>query len=350
MDYLLLFAGLLSLLVGAEVLVRGAIRLATAFGVSRLVVGLTVVAFGTSAPELVVSVGAALSGQSSIAVGNVVGSNIANVLLIVGASATILPIAVASRVVRWDVPLMIAVSLGFSLMALDGELTRLDGVVLVVGIFAYTWWQVRGGRQAPESTVHEAGALVTSLGSSAVLVVVGLAALWLGGRWFVDGSVALARAWGLSELVIGLTVVAVGTSLPEAATSIVASFRGESDLAVGNVVGSNVFNVLAVMGLSALTTPEAIPVATTALYFDIPVMVAAAVVCLPIFFTGAVVARWEGALLLVYYVVYVGFVIGSTRAPALALYLGQWVIWVVIPATAVALGISVVAWSRARAT
>ncbi len=304
-------------------------------------------AFGTSAPELVVSVGSAVSGQPGIALGNVVGSNIANVLLIVGVSAFILPIAIATRVVRWDVPLMIAVSLGFFAMALDGEITRFDGMVLLVGIFAYTWWQVREGRQTPDRDA-EKPAVAPSRGLSAVLVLVGLAALWIGGRWFVAGSVSLARAWGLSELVIGLTVVAVGTSLPEAATSVVASFRGESDLAVGNIVGSNVFNVLAVMGASASMAPEAIQIAPTALRFDIPVMVAAGVVCLPIFFTGAVVARWEGAVLFGYYIAYVGFVIWSVRAPALAPYFGRLVVGVVIPVTIVTLAFSVFTSLRAR--
>jgi cation:H+ antiporter len=311
-------------------------------------VGLTVVAFGTSAPELVVSVGSALSGNANIAVGNVVGSNIANILLIVGASALVLPIVVVSRVVRWDVPLMIAVSLVFSVLALDGRLSRFDGWLLLAGIFGYTGWQLRQGRQAPESDVEQPSGAGTPRWGAVGLVVLGLGALWLGGRSFVAGSVSLARAWGLSELVIGLTIVAVGTSLPEMATSLVASVRGESDLAVGNIVGSNVFNILAVMGASALLAPEAIAIAPTALRFDIPVMVAAAVVCLPIVFTGGVVARWEGAMLLGYYGAYVGFVIGSVRLPTLAPYFGRWVVWVVLPVTLVTLGLSVFASIRAR--
>jgi cation:H+ antiporter len=280
-----------------------------------------------------------------VALGNVVGSNIANILLILGLSAAILPIVVTSRVIRFDVPLMIAVSLGFGALALDGRVSRLDGLVLLAGIGAYTWWNAREGR-AGDTTLAASPGEKRSL-TTIVALIAGLGALWLGGRWFVDGAVALARTWGLSELVIGLTVVALGTSLPEAATSVVASVRGERDLAVGNVVGSNVFNLLAVMGAAALVAPEGITVAPTVLRFDIPVMIAAAVVCLPVVFTGAVVARWEGVLLIGYYAAYTGFVVLSARGATLAPLFGRIMLYFVVPLTVVTLtALSIAAWRR----
>lgn len=334
------------LLIGAEVLVRSASRLATSFGVSRLVVGLTVVAFGTSAPELVVSVSAATAGQPGIALGNVVGSNIANILLILGLSATILPMAVTSRVIRWDVPLMLFVSFGFGGMALDSRISRIDGLVLIASITVYIWWNVREGRG--KETPSPLPSHRRETGRNSVFVILGLGALWLGGRWLVEGAVDLARWWGLSELVIGLTIVAVGTSLPEAATSVVAGLRGERDIAIGNVVGSNVFNLLAVMGASALVAPEGITVAPTALRFDIPVMIAASVACLPVAFTGAVIARWEGILFLAYYVAYVGFIILNMRAPALTPYFGRMMLYFVLPLTAITLVVAVARSLRQR--
>jgi cation:H+ antiporter len=317
-DVLLLLGGLVLLVTGGELLVRGASGLARAIGLSPLVVGLTVVSFATSAPELAVTVGAAVSGSPGLAVGNVVGSNIANILLVLGLSALVLPLTVRSRLVRLDVPVMIALSVAFYLMALDGTISTLDGALLLAALLAYVVrmiWRTRRPRstreadqdtQAAEADVETASRPVWL---DVVLVAAGVGALVLGANWLVDSATGIASALGVSDLVIGLTVVAIGTSLPELATSVIAVRRGERDLAVGNVVGSNIFNIGSVLGLTAIISPGGVPVAEAAIGFDLPFMVAVALALLPIVFTGAIVARWEGSLFLAYYLAYTMFLL-----------------------------------------
>ncbi|MFG9450959.1 calcium/sodium antiporter [Pseudomonas aeruginosa] len=345
--------GLALLIVGAELLVRGASRLALRFGITPLVVGLTVVAFGTSAPELAVSVQAGLAGQSDIAAGNIVGSNIFNVLFILGLAALILPLAVSQQLVRLDVPLMIAVSLLFWIMALDGRIGRFDGLLLLAGIVAYTLFAIRQGRkESPEiqaEYAQEFGAAkdgwLGRLPVQLALIAAGLALLVLGATWLVDSAVAIARVLGVSEVVIGLTIIAAGTSLPEVATSIVAALRGERDIAVGNVVGSNLFNLLSIGGLAALVTPGGLEVAASLVRFDLPVMVAVAFACLPIFATGHRIARWEGALFVAYYAAYTTFLIlAATRHAALPQFSAA-MLGFVLPITVVTLA---VLWMRQR--
>lgn len=326
MTLLLFVAGLVLLVVGAELLVRGASRLAIAVGISPLIIGLTVVAFGTSAPELAVSVKASLDGQANIAVGNVVGSNIFNVLFILGLSALLVPLVVSRQLLRVDVPLMIAASLLVTWMAWDGVLSRAEGAVLFSGILLYTgglaYYGMRQGAadklalevQPPKPT----GA---SIALNVALIVVGLAMLVLGSRWLVQSATVLAEWMGVSDLVIGLTIVAAGTSLPEVVTSVVAGLRGERDIAVGNVVGSNLFNILCVLGLTAVVAPAGIAVAPAALALDLPVMIAVALVCLPIFFTGGEISRWEGLLLLGYYGAYTTYlVLAASHHPRLDVF------------------------------
>ena len=301
MTFVYLIAGLVLLVAGAEVLVRGAARLAAQFGIPPLIIGLTVVAFGTSAPETAVSVQAAFNGSGDLAIGNVIGSNIANILLILGMTALIAPLVVSRQLIRLDVPIMIGASLLVFALAWDGSLSRLDGALLFAGILAYTAFLIISSRRdkttaaddefATEFGLNEAPkpyAGLINLG----LIVVGLVLLVSGSNFLVEGAVSLARALGLSELVIGLTVVAVGTSLPELATSVMAAIKGERDIAVGNIVGSNIFNLLCVLGLASLVSPSAIPVAANALAFDFPVMIAVAIACLPIFFNGYSIKRW----------------------------------------------------------
>jgi cation:H+ antiporter len=301
---------------GGELLVRGAASLAAAFKISPLVIGLTVVAFGTSAPELGVSVQAAIAGDADVAIGNVVGSNITNVLLILGASALVAPLIVSSQLIRIDVPLMIGASFGLWGVAANGYLDRWEGVVMFTLLVLYIVYCIRKSRGEHVDVVHEfdleyrrevngALAIVQQL----AFVIIGLVMLGFGAKLLVDGAVAFATWLGVSELVIGLTVVAVGTSLPEAVTSIVASYRGQRDIAVGNVVGSNLFNILCVLGLTAIVSPVAVPVSSVAQQFDIPVMVAVAVICLPIFWAGHQIRRFEGALLMVYYILYISYLI-----------------------------------------
>jgi cation:H+ antiporter len=318
-----LVVGLVVLVAGGELLVRGASSLAAAARISPLVIGLTVVAFGTSSPELAVTMRSAFAGQTDLAVGNVVGSNICNVLLILGLSAMIAPLVVSAQLVRLDVPLMIGASVLMLLLGLDGTVGRLDGLLMFGALVAYVVWSIRQSRKERKAIVDEFAAHLPrpdggSLGQIALqllLVATGLVLLTVGANWLIDGAVGIARKFGLSELMIGLTILAVGTSLPEVAASVIAAIRGERDIAVGNVVGSNLFNILGVLGLSALVAPNAIAVAPAALQFDIPVMIAVAIACLPVFFTGHLIARWEGAMFFAYYVAYVAYlVLAATRA------------------------------------
>lgn len=307
---LLLILGLVVLVAGAEGLVRGGSRLAAAFGVSPLVVGLTVVAFGTSAPELVISVVAAAEGRTAIALGNVLGSNIANVLLILGAAAVFAPVPVAAAVVRREVPIMIAVTLLFGGLALNGSIGRTEGMLLIAVLVAYVVLAYRmSKREAP--AVEEEFAEALSLrprggrfARDALLALAGLVLLVVGARLAVTGATALALAAGMSDRVVGLTVVAVGTSLPELATTLVAAARRQMDLAVGNIVGSSIFNLLGILGLAALVHPIAVP--QESLRLDFLVALVAALATLPIAWTQRRISRGEGALMLAGYTAYVG--------------------------------------------
>jgi cation:H+ antiporter len=353
---LTLLAGLVILTVGAELLVRSASFLAAAASISPLVIGLTVVAFGTSAPEMAVSVNAAIAGQADVAVGNVVGSNILNVLLILGVSSLITPLIVAARLVRIDVPLMIALSLLLWFLALDGRIGRLDGVLLFAGLIGHTVWMIVQSRREQKAIQREYAEQIDSVAGEAaakcspsasqvllqtVVLVLSLVLLVAGSRLFSNAAVDIARNLGVSELTIGLTLVAAGTSLPEVATSVVAAIRGERDIAVGNVVGSNVFNIMGVLGMSGALAPDGLPVSLAALQVDIPVMIATALACLPIFFTGHLIARWEGGVFLAYYVAYTLYLIlSATDAEVLRTY--QWVMFgLVIPLTVLTLVIGV---------
>jgi cation:H+ antiporter len=342
---LLLFVlGGVLLIGGAELLVRGASRLAIAAGISPLVVGLTVVAFGTSSPELAVTVSSAFAGQSDVALGNVVGSNIFNVLFILGISALITPLLVAQQLVRLDVPLMIGASVLALLLALDGRIGRVDGIILFAGIVAYTWFLIGQSRRETATVQREydeafggAERKRSSTLVNIVFILAGLGLLVLGSQWLVEAAGTAATALGVSELVIGLTVVAAGTSLPEVATSILAAIRGERDIAVGNVVGSNLFNLLAVLGLGSIVSPAGIPVAPGALAFDLPVMIAVAVAALPIFFTGYLIARWEGVVFLGYYIIYTVYLVLDATDHAAVPAFGAAMRWFVLPLTAVTL-------------
>lgn len=347
MTMLLLALGLVLLTWGAELLVSGAARLALRLGISSLVVGLTVVAFGTSAPELGVSVQASLNEQGPIALGNIVGSNIFNVLFILGISAIIVPLTVAAQLIRFDVPVMIAVSLLAWWMASDGSYSRVEGIVLLVGIVAYTAWLIRLGRAAGAAAAQDDVPQSTEpVLLSLVKIAIGLAMLVLGSRWLVQGAVAIAQWMNISEEVVGLTIVAAGTSLPEVVTSIVAALRGQRDIAVGNVVGSNVFNLLSVLGAATVVSPAPIVVPESMIWFDLPVMCAVAFVTLPMFFTGGVLARWEGGVLLAYYVAYTAYlVMDATDHPWYESF-GRAMVLFALPLTA--LTIAVTCWNHWR--
>ncbi len=342
---LLLVAGLVLLTVGADGLVRGASRLAAAAGVSPLVVGLTVVAYGTSAPEVAVSLRSSFTSEGGVALGNVVGSNVFNVLFILGLSSLLRPLVVHRHLVRLDVPFMVAVSFLPLLMGLDGVLGRWDGIGLLLLAVAYTVVLLRLGRSEPAHAPVEGRPRGRATLVSVALLVGGLGLLVLGSDWLVSSAVTLARAAGVSELVVGLTVVAAGTSLPELATSVMATIRGERDIAVGNVVGSNVFNVLVVLGLAAVLAPGGLPVPHGVVTFDLPVMIAVALACVPIFFTGWSIDRWEGGVFLFYYAVYlVALVLDATDHPAHGMFV-QAVVGFGLPLTVLTTG---VVWWRQR--
>ena len=345
----LMFAlGLGILVIGADVLVRGASRLATSFGVSPLVVGLTVVAFGTSAPEMAVSVGSTLSGSPDLAIGNVVGSNIANVLLILGISALITPLLVDEQIIRQEIPIMIGASALLVVMALDGNIGRGEAATLVGLVVAYSVFLIVQSRRASAQAQDE---FETEIPDSnwdrhwsvqLALIVVGLVMLVQGADWLVDSAVSFARAFGVSDLVIGLTVVAIGTSMPEIATSIVAAMRGQRDIAVGNVVGSNVFNLLAVVGVTGLVSTGGLPVSEAARNFDLWVMLAVAFACLPIMISGREIARWEGGVFVAYYAVYTAWlVLQAQRHDSLPAFSGIMLSYV-LPLTVITLVVSMV--------
>jgi cation:H+ antiporter len=307
-DLLRLVLGMALLYGAAETLVRGASRLAESLGLAPLVVGLTVVAFGTSAPEMVVSVVGAVEGRTGVALGNVIGSNIFNIGLVLGLAALVRPVSVDARVVRREIPILLAASVGMVVLMWDGELSRLDGAAATAAFVAYMAfmvWQATRESEGTEAYPASKAVAPRSRVGSILLVVVGLGGLVVGAHLLVEAAVAMARVLGLSELVIGLTIVAAGTSLPEVATSTVASARGEGDMAVGNVVGSNLFNLLAILGVSALVRP--IPVPAGGHMVELLVMVGAVVLLLPLARTGAELSRWEGAGLVMGFVAFVLF-------------------------------------------
>ena len=317
--WLPLIAGLVMLVIGGELLVRGAVKVASNMGVSPLVIGLTLVGFGTSTPELVTSVQAALNGSPGIAFGNIVGSNIANLLLILGISALITPIAIASGALRRDGAVMVAVAVVFTVLALTMPLGRAVGIAFLAALAAYifTAFRQESGGTPDHGAAHGKSAaaqgvdpaLTAGSGGSTLMglatAVVGLAIVVGGGYFLVNGAVAIARSYGISETVIGLTIVAVGTSMPELVTSLVAAFRKQADVAFGNIIGSNIYNILGIGGATVLIAPSEVPAEIAS--FDNFVMVAASLLVVVVAFTGRRIARWEGALLLAGYVAYMAF-------------------------------------------
>jgi cation:H+ antiporter len=322
-------------------------------GISPLVVGLTVVAFGTSSPELAVSVQSAWEGRTDLAVGNVVGSNVFNVLFILGLSAVLAPLVVSRQVIRQEVPIMVGASLLLLVLTGDGAIGRLEAGTMFALLAAYTAFlvvqsrreQAGAARAEVEAEIGAGSAWDRHWAVQVALVVAGLALLVAGSDWLVTAAIAFARSLGVSELVIGLTIVAAGTSAPEVAASVMATIRGEREMAVGNVIGSNTFNVLGVLGLSGLVAPQALAVAPALVTFDLPVMMAVALACLPVFFTGNRIARWEGFVFLAYYAAYAAYLVLAAREhDALPAFSGTMMLFV-LPITALTLAI--LAW-RAR--
>jgi len=338
------------LIVGAELLVRAALRLASRLHVRPLIIGLSLVAFGSTAPQLTVSLQAAYQGAPDVAVGSVVGSNIFNILVILGLAALIIPLRVSRQLVRLDIPLMIAASALVYLLAGNAQLGRVEGLLLLLGLLGYLgmlWHQSRHyARTYPAPDAIHTGA--GRFWSGALLqVVLGLGLLSLAGHLLLEAAVEVATDLGLSERIIGLTVVAVCTSLPELAAALIAALRGEREIAVGTVIGSNLFNLLAVLGLTALVTPTPLSISPNALDFDLPVMLGVAALTLPVFYSGYRVTRAEGLVFLCLYLAYGLHVVAFATGMPLAGRLERLMLFYVMPVLGVVLLYTTVrAWRR----
>lgn len=305
-----LVGGLIMLFIGAEGLVRGSSNLAIKIGIAPLVVGLTVVSFGTSAPELVVSLKAAVSGNGSISLGNIIGSNIANIALILGVAALIRPLKVHANVIMREIPIMIAISVLLLILLIDGEVGFIDGIILVGGLIIYLVVNVILARKEKNAEVDAEfkEGLKSKFGIplSIVFIIVGLGLLLFGANLFVQSAVAIAKIFNVSDAIIGLTIVAIGTSLPELITSVVAAYKKEADIAIGNVVGSNIFNILGILGITALV----IPISSLGIsYVDLGVMLFTAIILFPLSRTGFSISRFEGAFLLAGYAGYIYYLV-----------------------------------------
>lgn len=320
MNILWLVFGLTIVVLGSKWLVKGAANFSQRIGISPLIVGLTIVAMGTSAPEFTVSVISSLKGSSDLALGNVVGSNILNVLLVLGICALLVPLNVHKQILKFDAPIMIGVSVLVWLMAKDSSIHLYEGITLLAALSIYLFMMIRLSKsQESPSESHNPKTTTTKLYQEILFMILGLTALVVGSKWFVESAQQIARNLGVSELVIGLTIVAAGTSLPEIATSITAAFKGERDIAVGNVVGSNIFNIVGVLGASAVASPNGLSVSDTAKTYDIPVMLLAAGICIVAFSASSKIGKRWGTLFLIIYAGYMGLQIHMAQNINLAL-------------------------------
>lgn len=293
---------------GAEWLVKGSIAISNKLGVSQLVIGLTVVAFGTSAPELAVSISSAMQGLSDVVIGNVIGSNIVNIGAILGISAIISPILVSKSAIRKEVPIMIGVAFLLLAVIIDGKIDYIDGVLFVIGIIAFTWYSYNSSKKDKDTEIIPASQILQKnvFSKSIVFIIIGLALLSGGSFLTVDNALVIGENFGVSELFMGLTIVAIGTSLPELITSIVAAKKGHADLSVGNIVGSNIFNVLGILGITSILSGIAVSEQTL---MDVGIMLAFSLVLIPIMRSGFVISRKEGIFLIAGYVGYVIFLL-----------------------------------------
>ena len=315
-DILWFLAGLLALVAGAEVMVRGGSTLAAHLGISPIVVGLTVVSIGTSLPELAVGVVAAAEGSGALAVGNIAGTNVVNLLLILGLSAALVPLALEQRTIRAELPMMAAAALLLWLLAADGTLTRTDGLILVLCAIVYTVAVVNGARRESRATREQydvqfgapeiPGRLVLT---QLAITVTGIVVVVIGAEWLVDGAVGIANRWGVSDAFIGLTVVAIGPSAPELVTTVISTIRGNRDIAVGNLIGSSIYNILLILGVTCAVPANGLQLPSSLVNVDIPIMVAVVAVCVPIFITGRRVSRAEGIAMVAAYIVYLSYLI-----------------------------------------
>ncbi|AZG46710.1 calcium/sodium antiporter [Gordonia insulae] len=310
-SYVLVVVGLAALIVGAEGLVRGGSAIAARLGISPMLVGVTVVSIGTSLPELAVGIDAAVHDAGPLAVGNIAGTNIVNLLLILGLSAAMVPLALRPQTVRLDLPVMVASALLVWALAANGTLSRLDGTILLLLAIAYTITVIRaeltGSDELPVDAITATAPTPDRIGWRTLQLVAGMAVVIIGAEWLVSGAVEVAGDLGVSEAVIGLTVVAIGTSAPELVTTVMSTIRGERDLAIGNLIGSSIYNLTFILGATSLFRP--LEVTSELIRIDLPLMAAVALICVPVFLTGRRITRVEGIAFVVGYVVYLVLVI-----------------------------------------
>lgn len=317
MNGIVLFVlGLAVLVVAAELVVRGASQLALSLGVKPLLLGLTVVSVGTSAPELAIGITASLQGSGSLAVGNIAGTNVLNILFILGLSALLQPLPLSMQIFKLELPVIVATAALMIGLAWDGVLSRMNGVVMFGAAILYTVALIRLSRRESQATQQEFKDMYGA-GNDTVtrnlwrirakygaVLAVGLVFSVLGADWLVDGAVGIARRLGISEAIIGLTIVAIGTSAPELVTTIVATLKDERDVAVGNLLGSSIYNILVILGITCMVSPEGVPVERQFMIIDIPLMAGVALACVPVFITGRCVSRLEGGLFVTVYLIY----------------------------------------------
>lgn len=312
----LCLGGLVVLVTGAELLVRGGTALASRLNVSPAIIGLTVIAIGTSAPELAVGIDASLKGNGALAVGNIAGTNTVNILLILGLSALMKPLALQRRTLKLDLPAMLVAAIAMFVLSLDGSLSRLDGALLIMLGIAYSTLLIRAAlreraaaKDEPDKKKEKAGGARPGMLRNAALLLGGIVIVVFGADWLVSGGVAAAEIWGVSDAFIGLTIVAIGTSAPELVTTVVSTLRGKRDIAIGNLLGSSTYNIALILGLTCLVPSDGVPVPSEVLMVDIPVMIGAVVACIPVFLIGRYVSRWEGGLFFAAYAVYLAYLL-----------------------------------------
>lgn len=313
-------AGLALLIGGAELIVRGGTSVAARLGIPPLIVGLTIVAIGTSMPELAVGIDAALRGEGELAAGNIVGANMVNILLILGLSALIQPLAIRSQTIRMDLPIIVIAALMLQAAVWNGTLSRLEGIIFVLAALAYTLLLLRAALREPKGKETDPGEVEAApsvteplnMMRSFALLVGGMVIVIIGADWMVNGSITLARRWGVSDAFIGLTVVAIGTTAPELITTLVATFRGKRDLAIGNLLGSSIYNILFILGIICIVA-GGISVGPALVHVEIPLMIAVALVLVPVFASGRKVTRLEGALFVSAYAAFLAFLIITRR-------------------------------------
>lgn len=342
-------AGLATLISGAELLVRYISKIALKLGISKLVIALTVVAFGTSAPELAVSIQASVDGQTDLMLGNIIGSNISNTLLILGLSALFIPLKVHKNLIKSEAPIMIGVTILLFILCYNGVLGFWECFLMVTLLVIYLVFLARKKGDVPIAEVDATDKTAGNIFVHVVLTILGFVLLITGARWLISSSLIFAEMAGVSELIIGLTVVAIGTSLPEIVISLVAAFRGERDIAVGNVVGSNILNILAVLGLAGIFSIEVIPIQDALLSFDFPVLIGASIACLPIFYTGHKIVRWEGGVFLLFYFSYLFYLfLSSTEHRFLDVFINTMIFFVIPVAIITILYHSFTEWNWRR--